>query len=505
MALKQKKQPRILIVTPETTYLPEGMGNLANYMTAKAGGLADVSAALISALYNQGADVHVALPDYRAMFDNKLDPIIRTQRRMIHNQMPTDRIHLAEDRAFFYLNNVYSSYGWENLHMSLALQREVMNHVVPRVKPDLIHCNDWMTALIPAMSREMGIPCLFTIHNIHTVKTTLAQIEDRGIDAAYFWDHLYYENMAEEYELTRENNPVDFLTSGIFAAHFVNTVSPTFLKEIVEGHHSFVAPHIRQELSNKYYANCTSGILNAPDPSYHPTTDKALVYQYDEKNHLIGKLHNKRFLQKKLGLIENDQAPLFFWPSRMDTIQKGCPLMAEILYHTIHSFWKDNLQIVFVANGGFRQHFVDISNYHGFQDRIAVCEFDESLSRMAFAASDFILMPSLFEPCGLPQMIAPIYGSLPVARDTGGIHDTVTHLDADTDIGNGFLFETYDSGGLFWAIQQAMAFYKRPVDQKEKQIRRIMNLADKTFNHDVTAGHYIDLYEQMLDRPLTHD
>jgi len=111
----------------------------------------------------------------------------------------------------------------------------------------------------------------------------------------------------------------------------------------------------------------------------------------------------------------------------------------------------------------------------------------------------------LFEPCGLPQMIAPIYGSLPVARDTGGIHDTVMHLDADNDIGNGFLFKTYDSGGLFWAISQAMAFYKGPIDQREKQIQRIMAHAAKTFNHDVTAKRYIELYEKMLDRPLTHD
>ncbi len=503
MASNQKKTPRILIVTPETTYLPEGMGNLANYMTAKAGGLADVSAALISALFHQGADVHVALPDYRAMFDNKLDPVLRKQRQMIREQMPTDRIHLAEDRAFFYVNHVYSSYGWENLRMALAFQREVMNNVVPRVRPDLIHCNDWMTALIPAMSRRMGIPCLFTIHNIHTVKTTLAQIEDRGIDAAYFWDHLYYENMADEYEAVRESNPVDFLASGIFAAHFVNTVSPTFLKEIVDGYHYFVEPHIRRELSNKYYANCAAGILNAPDPSYDPKSDKALVRQYDANDHAVGKLENKLFLQKKLGLVEDERAPLFFWPSRLDTVQKGCSLLAEILYRTVHSFWDEHLQIVFVANGGFRQHFVDIVDFHGFKDRIAVCEFDENLSRIAFAASDFILMPSLFEPCGLTQMIAPIYGSLPVARDTGGIHDTVSHLDADNGAGNGFLFETFDSEGLFWAINQAMAFYRRPLQDREKQIRRIMAHAAETFNHDVTARNYIDLYEKMLDRPLT--
>jgi starch synthase/alpha-amylase len=505
MMTTTQKNPRILIVTPETTYLPEGMGNLANSMVAKAGGLADVSAALISALFKQGADVHVAMPDYRAMFDNQLDPLLRKQRIMIREQMPEDRIHLAEDRAFFYMNHVYSSYGWENLRISLAFQREVMNNIVPRVKPDLIHCNDWMTALVPAMSREMKIPCLFTVHNIHTVKTTLAQIEDRGIDAAYFWDHLYYENMAEEYEDARDSNPVDFLTSGIFGAHFVNTVSPTFLKEIVDGYHNFVAPHVRRELSNKYYAACATGILNAPDPSYHPATDTALVRQYDVTDHSTGKLRNKRFLQEKLGLIRDDNAPLFFWPSRMDTIQKGCPIMAEILYHTVDAFWKDHLQIIFVANGGFGRHFADIADFHGIKNRVAVCEFDENLSRLAFAASDFIIMPSLFEPCGLPQMIAPIYGSLPVARDTGGIHDTVAHLDIDNNTGNGFLFETYDSGGLFWAISQAMDFYRKPAKVREKQIKRIMIHAAKTFNHDVTARQYIDLYEKMLDRPLVHE
>ena len=163
MTFSPGKKPRILIVTPETTHLPEGMGSHANHMTAKEGGLADVSAALINALFNLGADVHVALPDYRAMFDNKRDSALRKQRRMISNHMPEDRIHLAEDRAFFYVKNVYSNYGGENLHLSLAFQREVMNHIVPLVKPDLIHCNDWMTALIPAMSREIGIPCLFTI------------------------------------------------------------------------------------------------------------------------------------------------------------------------------------------------------------------------------------------------------------------------------------------------------------------------------------------------------
>ncbi|MGD8541902.1 MAG: glycogen/starch synthase, partial [Desulfobacteraceae bacterium] len=256
------RNPRILIVTPEVTYLPDGMGNMANYLAAKAGGLADVSAALVSALYQGGADVHVAMPDYRGMYSDQLPEFLKKDFKMIRQVMPDDRVHLAEDRAFFYMHHVYSNYSWENMKIALAFQREVINNIVPRVRPDLIHCNDWMTGLIPAMSRQMGTPCLFTIHNIHTMKTLLAQIEDRGIDAAYFWQHLFYEKMAYDYEETREQNPVDLLVSGVFAAHFVNTVSPTFLREIVEGRHGFVSPPLQGEISNKYHAGCALGILN---------------------------------------------------------------------------------------------------------------------------------------------------------------------------------------------------------------------------------------------------
>ena len=272
--------PRVLIVTPEVTYLPDRMGGLASLFTAKAGGLADVSAALINAVFAQGADVHVAIPDYRAIFSDGMAPVLKKEFNKIQRKMPDDRIHLAEDRAFYYVNRVYSGYGEENVKLSLAFQREVINNIVPRVQPDLIHCNDWMTGLIPPMARQLGVPCLFTIHNVHTVKTTLAYIEDRGIDAASFWQNLYFEYLANRYEEARDANPVDLLTSGVFAAHFVNVVSPTFLSEIVSGQHDFVYPPLRQELSNKVNAGCAAGILNAPDPSFSPATDKELLKNY---------------------------------------------------------------------------------------------------------------------------------------------------------------------------------------------------------------------------------
>jgi len=494
--------PRILIVTPEVTYLPDRMKSMASYFTAKAGGLADVSAALIKALFDQGADVHVALPDYRAIFRDHLAPFLKKELNTIHRIMPDDRVHLAEDRAFFYLNRVYSDYGGENIKLSLAFQREVINNIIPRVQPDLIHCNDWMTGLIPALAREGGIPCLFTVHNIHTVRTLLSTIEDRGIDAAYFWQHLYYVKYADEYENIREFIPVDFLASGVFAAHFVNTVSPTFLREIILGKHDFVEPPLREELTNKWYAGCAVGILNAPDPSFDPAQDQDLYRQYDAKDHPEGKKENKRYLQKKLGLTRDEKAPIFFWPSRLDNRQKGCQLLADILYRVVSKYWNERLQVVFVANGDFQKHFKNIVDFHGIHERVAICDFNEGLEHLAYGASDFVMMPSLFEPCGLPQMIGAIYGALPVVHDTGGLHDTVLHIDIKKNLGNGFVFKTYDSGGLFWAIQEAMTFYNLPEKTKARQIERIMTESAASFNHDVTAQQYIDLYEKMLKRPL---
>ncbi len=498
----ESSNPRVLLVTPEVTYLPDGMGRFANGLNAKAGGLADVSAALISALYRQGADVHVALPDYRSIFSGSMSPIVKKELGQIRNSVPEERIHLAQDRAFFYLNQIYSENESENVKISLAFQREVINNIVPRVKPDLIHCNDWMTALIPAMARQLGIPCLFTIHNVHTVKCTLSDIEDRGIDSALFWQNLFYENFPSTYENTRNSIPVDFLASGVFAAHFVNTVSPRFLEEMVEGRHGFVKKCMQQEMANKNNAGCAIGILNAPDPSYRPSDDEVQPCKYSPINHVLGKKTNKRIFQKKLGLIQDPQAPLFFWPSRLDPVQKGCQLLSDVLYEIVSRYWKENLEIVIVADGEFQRHFKDIVRYHDVSDRVAICNFNERLARLAYGASDFVFMPSSFEPCGLPQMIGPIYGALPVVHDTGGIHDTVFHMDVANNTGNGFLFKTFDSGGLSWAIDQAMQFYKMPSDIKERQIRRIMTESAATFNHQITAKQYIGLYEKMLQRPL---
>ena len=502
MKQKQPSSPRILVVTPEITYLPSGMGNMANRLRAKAGGLADVSASLVAALFELGADVHVALPHYRRMFHTDVGKLINDELRIFKSKLPEDRIHLAEDRVFYYRDTVYGDYQVDNPKLALVFQREVINNIVPRVSPDLIHCNDWMTGLIPAMARRLNIPCLFTVHNIHTLKLTLAQIEDSGIDAAEFWQYQYYERTPGGYEDTRSTNRVDLLTSGIFAAHFVNTVSPTFLNEICDGRHPFVPDPVRTELTSKRNAHCAFGILNAPDPAFNPETDPLIELNYNADMYREGKRGNKCRLQERLGLVRNDAAPLFFWPSRLDPVQKGPQLLTEILYDVVRSYWHDTLQVVLVANGPYQEHFHAVVRHHDLHSRVAVCDFDETLSHMGYAASDFTLMPSQFEPCGLPQMIAAIYGSLPVVHDTGGLHDTVSPLDLEKGTGNGFVFEVCDSAGLRWAIDRAMDFHRQPDAVKAAHPARIMRESARQFAHSVTAQGYFDLYERMLTRPL---
>ena len=193
---------------------------------------------------------------------------------------------------------------------------------------------------------------------------------------------------------------------------------------------------------------------------------------------------------------------MFFWPSRLDPAQKGPQLLTNILYKFLAKYHGEKAQIAVVANGVYQQPFRDILRFHDLYGRLAVCDFNQQLSKEGYAASDFTLMPSLFEPCGLPQMVGQLYGSLPIVHDTGGLHDTVEHLNVDTDTGNGFSFEVYDSWGLFWAMEQAMNFWNLPSEKRERQIQRIMKAASLRFNHQTCAKAYIDIYEKMLNRPL---
>jgi starch synthase/alpha-amylase len=240
-------QPRILLVTPEVTFVPDGTVCPCRNMIAHGEGSANDTASLIFDLDDLGVDVHVAQPDYRQIF--------KTSQREYQDpkakKIPAKRVHLTEDRAFYYSGYPASNFQWENIKISLAFQREVVNQIIPWVQPDLIHCHDWMTGLIPAMAKEFDIPCLFTVRDSHSAKSCLSYIEDMGIDAAAFWQYLFYDNFPANYEQTRDTNPADFLLSGVFAASLVNiapTVRPLY---IVEDQSGFFEASLRQLLAQK--------------------------------------------------------------------------------------------------------------------------------------------------------------------------------------------------------------------------------------------------------------
>jgi starch synthase/alpha-amylase len=250
-------QPRILFVTPEVVFMPEGTGNSTDYINTHIGGFGDLLAGLISDLFSLGVDVYVAQPDYRRIFAN----LSRRNRFKGMKKIPGDRVHLTRDRVFFYANYPHSNFQWENTKISVTFQREVINHVIPEVYPDLIHCHDWMTGLIPAIAKSIETPCLFTVQNPGTAKSFLSYVEDRGIDAAAFWQHLFYDRYPINYEETRESNPANFLLSGIFAANFVNTSSSAFLVKKGENQSIFAKVTIWGALVKK--VNAGSAAVNS--------------------------------------------------------------------------------------------------------------------------------------------------------------------------------------------------------------------------------------------------
>jgi glycogen synthase len=360
-----------------------------------------------------------------------------------------------------------------------------------------------MTGLIPAMTRELGLPCLFTLASLYTAKLTLAAIEDRGIDAAAFWRSCYYERMPAGYEETRDSNPVDILVSAVFAAHFVNTLSPAFMAELLGGACAAADPALIGELTAKKRAGCLTAVDHGPDASFDPAVDDALYRRYRPADHASAKPFNKLHLQERLGLALDSRAPLFFWPTRLDGDRAGCRLALEALGPVINRFGREGLQVAFVADGDLHDVVLKIAAGCGAGGRLAAVGFDAGLQRLAFAAADAVLLPVQSSPCGLCCRIAQRYGALPVGYDAGGTRDAVTHLDAGSNSGNGFVFRHFDAEGLMWAVGEAMAFFSLSPAARARQVQRIMTEALSGPDACDTAQHYVDLYGRMLNRPMT--
>jgi len=488
------RKSRILMVTPEVTFVPQKMGPGARSIAARAGGLGDICSAQIHGLFERGVDVYLAMPNYRNVFRKNGQRLPEIDIRSHRQEMPGSRIHLAQDRSFFYHPKLFRNTDWDNIRLALAFQREVIYRIIPEVQPDLIHCFDWMTGLIPAMARSIGIPCVFTLYRLDSPRLSLATIEERGIDAAAFWEHGFYARMPLNYEETRETNPMDLLASGVFAADLVTALSRTFMDALTRAYCPKVQPLLREELGHKLRAGRLHAVPPAPDATFDPATDHALVRLYGPEGHYAGKAFNKLQLQETLGLPLDSTAPVGFWPTRLDGDRAGCRLMIDALAAILERSRDRRLQLVFVADGDFQETLRARIDRLQAWDRVAVCAFDAQRCRLAYAGSDFVLMPLQLDPCALPAMIGQRYGALPVAYDAGAIHDCVTHLNLSGDRGSGFLFETFDCNGMMWALDQAMGFYGQPAGVRAACVQRIMIDSLKRFDPAIAVRRLMDLY-----------
>ncbi|MES2996386.1 MAG: glycogen/starch synthase [Verrucomicrobiota bacterium] len=450
---------------------------------AKAGGMADFCAVLVDALQDSGVEVHVAMPDYRG--------ILPSHAAGLRN------LHLCPDQEFDHRKSVYDGGREAMVHGSLAFQREVIR-LLPEIRPDVVHCHDWMTGLVPAVARELNIPCVFTLQNLHDHNLTLRDLEAAGIDARDgMWRHLFYQHFPAGYETTRDFNFFSPLASGIHAADFVTVVGHGFLEEINDGRHP-VPGLVREAIRGKHNDGRAHGILNALPDTYRPENDPHVCFRYDAASHVEGKRRNKREAQRRLGLEINESAPMLFWPSRLDPAQKGCHLLAEILHSLITDYADLGLQVVFVADGSARGDFEHIVKSNDLENRVVVTGFSEELSRLAYAASDFTLMPSAYEPCGLSQLAGMRYGSLPVVHGTGGLRDTVFPMDGSAEHGNGFVFETYHARAFRAVIDDAMRFFIRPDREKMDVISRVMRRAAVSYSPTEMIGKFQGVYDDAI-------
>lgn len=485
---------RILMVTPEVTFVPQKMEPGARSIAARAGGLGDICSAQIHGLFEQGVDIHLALPNYRNVFKTNEQRLPEIDIRGHRHELPENRIHLAQDRSFFYHPRLFANTDGDNIRLALAFQREVIHRILPEVRPDLIHSFDWMTGLIPGAARSLGIPCVFTLYRLDSPRLSLATIEERGIDAAAFWEHCFYSRMPLNYEETRDSNPLDLLASGVFAADRVTTFSQTFMDTLTRASCTKAQFWLKEELGHKLRAGRLCAVPPAPDASFDPATDRSLVRLYGPESHYVGKAFNKLHLQETLGLRLDSTAPVCFWPTRLDRTRAGSRLMVDALAGILERFRDRRLQLVFVADGDFQESLCTQIDRLQIWDRVAVCDFDARRCRLAYAGSDFVLMPLQLDPCALPAMIGQRYGTLPVAYNAGAIHDCVAHLDTAADRGNGFLFEYFDVNGLMWALDQAMEFYRQPVGVRSVHLQRIMTESQKRFDPDIAVRRLMDLY-----------
>lgn len=462
---------------------------------AKTGGLADVAGSLPKALEADGVDVRVIMPkygkipkEYRNAMQHVYDGTLPVAWR--EKYVGLDAYKLGDVTYYFVDNEEYFDregfYGYgDDAERFSFFSRAVLN-LLPALDfwPDVIHTNDWHAGLVNVFLKleHMGderYEKIKTVYTIHNLKYQGIFPKDVMTDVLGL-DWKYFNNGDLEFF-----DAVNFMKGGIIYADAVTTVSKTYAQEI---QYPYFGEHLDGLLRSR--ADDLSGIVNGIDYDvYNPRTDKNLFETYDEDS-LDRKLDNKTELQKALGLPVRRNVPLVAIVSRL-VEPKGMDLvvrmMDEILQH-------EDIQLVVLGTGEKRYEDWFKGLAWRYPKKVSAnIYFSNQLAQRIYAAADIFLMPSNYEPCGIGQLIALRYGTIPVVRQTGGLKDTVTQYNKYTQEGNGFVFENYNAHEMMYALKRALSFYGNYEIWHKIQL----NAVRADFSWKRSAKEYEALYEKL--------
>jgi len=460
----------------------------------KTGGLADVVGALPKALAKLGAEVTVVLPKYEAIPQEiaeaaKTIAVTEVQlgwRRQYCGiqEVVVDGVRfLLIDNEFYFKRGQLYGYGDEAerfVFFSVAVLE--MLDKLGRM-PDILHCHDWQTGIIPFLLKTRyanrpgyrNIRTVYTIHNLQYQGVFSRELLQELLTTG---DDSFTEDSLEFY------GAASCMKGGLRFADKLSTVSFTYAREIQSEEYGEKLDGVIRQRSHDLW-----GILNGIDTEvYNPMTDPNLAVNY--RDSLEKKRRNKLALQRELGLPEDAGVPLIGIVSRL-TQQKGFDLIAEALSELL----KERIQLVVLGSGEPGIEDMLRGALPANRDKMAIWfGFNEGLARRIYAASDLYLMPSRFEPCGLSQLIALRYRSVPIVRETGGLKDTVAPYNEYTGTGNGFTFGPPTAHDMLYTIRRALSFY----GDAEHWERIVANGAKNDYGWESSAELYCKLYRELV-------
>lgn len=464
---------------------------------AKTGGLADVVGALPKELNRAGADVRVILPLYREMgseWRSRLEHVLyfyvnlgwRRQycgvEKCVYNGVT---FYFIDNEYYFGRPYIYGLGGDEGERFAFFC-RAVLE-ALPQIDfiPDVLHCHDWQTGLIPALLEAQyrtlplykNIRTVYTIHNLQYQGIfPIPQIEDLVSLGGWAYDSDHLEFFGQ----------CSFMKGGIVFSDAVTTVSPTYSQEIQTSYYGEKLDGLMRKR-----ADVLSGVLNGIDTTeYDPETDPLIAEHYSADT-FDKKVNNKLALQQELGLEVNADIPMIGMVGRLSG-QKGLDLLERVLDEIVAT----GAQLVVLGKG--EERYADLLSWAQwkYSGKVAArIEMNNALAHKIYASSDLFLMPSMFEPCGLSQMIAMRYGTVPIVRETGGLRDTVLSYNEFTGEGSGFTFFNYNAHDMLHVVERAVRYYN-----EHKDIFRSIAVKDMRGNYgwDRSAEKYLDIYRQFV-------